>query len=167
MLSQLPPSAVTIQSPSNNLRPDVCYEEFSIGAPQFIHSFAASASATPLTPAVARADFSSLGGGDVGVISLSTKYKELGHCEPAIAGAGTITTTDYDNAECSDEGDHSDAKGGAGGDAPNTAAVQFGPSLCHDLQSLARFHRQQEAEDGMAVVVVRYLLHGPGLPGRG
>ena len=45
---------------------------------QFIHSFAASASATPHTPAVARADFSSLGSGDVGVISLSTKYKELG-----------------------------------------------------------------------------------------
>ena len=139
---------------------------------QFIHSFAASASATPHTPAVARADFSSLGGGDTGVISLSTKYKELGHCEPAIAGAGTITTTDYDNAECSDEGDHSDAKGGAGGDAPNTASVQFGPSLCHDLQSLARFHRvppaQQRAEaDGTTAVVVRYLLHGPGLPGRG
>jgi hypothetical protein len=38
MLSQLPPSAVTINSPSNNLVPDVCYEEFSIGAPS-VHSF--------------------------------------------------------------------------------------------------------------------------------
>ncbi len=97
-----------------------------------ISSFAAaSVSVTPHTPAVARADFSSLQQHEAGtdVVSLSTKYKELGHCEPAIAGAGTITTTDYDNAECSDEGDHSDAKGGAGGDAPNTASVQFGPSL--------------------------------------
>ena len=105
-LDQLPAGAVTITAPSNRLVAGQCYEEFSI-------------------------DFSSvdatINGGKP--VATSTKYIELGQCSPAIAGLGSITTTDYDNEHCTDTDGASSSDGGAGGDAANRVAVQFG--ICY------------------------------------
>jgi hypothetical protein len=120
-LSQLPQGAVTIRAPADNLHTNTCYEEFSL-------------------------DLSSVGG-PADPIALSTKYTSLGQCAPAIAGAGWVQSTDYDNDQCSDtpaatpphrllQGAAGPApppagkgRGGAGGDASNKVAVQFG--ICY------------------------------------
>ena len=119
-LSQLPPSAVQIYAPADDLNTNQCYPEFSL-------------------------DLRSIGG--PGPLSLSTKYTSLGQCAPAIAGVGWVRSTDYDNGECTDApadpaphrllqatpapapAGSGKGKGGAGGDAANKVAVQFG--ICY------------------------------------
>lgn len=119
-LSNLPSSAVHIMAPSNNLVAGTCYEDFSL-------------------------DYSSLTTKANAVLSMSTKYTALGqytkhspphsvyhgwlynflvvagHCEPAIAGAGTITSTDYATEDCSD--DAAPGKAGDGNGGTDTGAV--------------------------------------------
>jgi hypothetical protein len=121
-LADLPPDAVQIYAPADNLNTNQCYPEFSL-------------------------DLTSIGG--PGPLALSTKYTTLGQCAPAIAGVGWVRSTDYDNADCTDTPDDaasdpahrllqagptpapttSKGKGGAGGDASNKIAVQFG--ICY------------------------------------
>lgn len=113
-LSDLPSDAVQIFTTADNLNTNQCYPEFSL-------------------------DLSTVGG-PADPIALSTKYTALGQCAPAIAAQGWVRSTDYDNGECSDTDTPAPHRllqvapppapgkgaGGAGGDASNKVAVQFG-----------------------------------------
>ena len=151
-LSQLPTGAVEIKSPADNLVTGTCYEEFRLDLHTVIPSLD-----KPL--------------------ALSTKYTSLGQCAPAIAGAGWVRSTDFDNADCSKpdaptaNGNEGGNSQGAAGDSSNKVAVQFG--VCYmdpDFQNLVdgtycrqssfrtRLHLTEPAVQTLTLHLTRPLL---------
>ena len=151
-LNQLPTGAVEIKSPADNLVTGTCYEEFRLDLHTVIPSLD-----KPL--------------------ALSTKYTSLGQCAPAIAGAGWVRSTDFDNADCSKpdaptaNGNEGGNSQGAAGDSSNKVAVQFG--VCYmdpDFQNLVdgtycrqssfrtRLHLTEPAVQTLTLHLTRPLL---------